>query len=56
MCTKYINPKGTIFIKCDKEKNQAYVLVMNRTEYYERQMNFCPNCGQSLGNDYELRI
>lgn len=51
VCTKYVNPKGTIFIKCDKERYQTYMLVLDRTQCYESQMNFCPNCGQKLETD-----
>lgn len=48
MCTKYINLNGTIFVKCDKEQNQAYLIVLDQNQYYEDQMNFCPNCGKKL--------
>lgn len=53
MCTKYINPRGTLFLKCDKlnagKPGQAsYLRVLNSGEYHPYYMNYCENCGSKL--------
>lgn len=53
MCTKYINPHGTLFLKCDKINTgkpfaPSYFKVLDESEYYEEHINFCMNCGEKL--------
>lgn len=53
MCTKYINPRGTLFLKCDKINTgepykPTYFMVLDRHEYHEKDIKYCMNCGAEL--------
>ena len=53
MCWKYMNPHGTVFIKCDVYNTQPWtpsylhIFTNNRDGHYERE-NYCSYCGKKL--------
>ena len=53
MCWKYINPYGTVFVKCDVYNTQPWApsylcTFTDKYEGYYEDLNYCSYCGKKL--------